>query len=498
MGRLALTVLLWCTMPLALAAPQSLQALIDAVPTGGTLRLAPGTYRGPATITKPMTLEGNGQATIQGDGLSTVLSIHADRVTVRGLRLRGSGDSQDRIDAGLLLQGSDHRVENNDIDDVLFGIHLRGAARSVIQGNRVTGKALTPGMRGDSLRLWNSRHNRIEDNRFQRGRDLTLTNSPDNTLLRNHFTDGRYGMHVIFSPRLHAEGNRLSHTGTGIVVLYSPQLTLRRNHVAHALTDGGAGIVLRESDDSLVENNQVLHCSVGLKIDSPPAGAGRLVVRGNHFAHNIIGMFFYGEGGGHQFSGNRFDNNLTTVAISAPGAGSANQWRENQWDDYQGFDRNRDQIGDTPHDVMLYADRIWMETPKASFFRNTPAFELLDFLERLAPFLHRIGCCRTRVRASASPPTALKPRGTDLRFCPQFTRRSLHHEPPHPPARGIQPVPGPDGWRARPDRASPASYQRARRHQRASAGLRGVALRAARQTLDAGACPEDPAVWRRL
>lgn len=386
MVRRALLCVLGLWLPLAQAAPQTLQSLIDATPAGGTLRLAPGSYLGPASIAKPLSLEGNGQAVIQGDGRSTVLSVNADGVTVRGLRLRGSGDSQDRADAGLLLQGAGHRVENNDIADVLFGIHLKGATHSLIRGNRVRGKALAPGLRGDSLRLWNSRHNRIEDNRFERGRDLTLTNSPDNTLLRNHFRDGRYGMHIIFSPRLRAEDNRLSHTGTGIVVLYSPGLTLRHNHVAHALTDGGAGIVIRESDDSLLENNQVLHCSVGLKVDSPPAGAGKLTVRGNHFAHNIIGLFFYGEGGGHQFSGNRFDNNLTTVAISAPGAGSANQWRENQWDDYQGFDLNRDQIGDTPHEVMLYADRIWMETPKASFFRNTPAFELLDFLERLAPF----------------------------------------------------------------------------------------------------------------
>jgi nitrous oxidase accessory protein len=27
-----------------------------------------------------------------------------------------------------------------------------------------------------------------------------------------------------------------------------------------------------------------------------------------------------------------------------------------------------------------------METPMATFFRNSPALELLDFLERLAPF----------------------------------------------------------------------------------------------------------------
>jgi nitrous oxidase accessory protein len=34
----------------------------------------------------------------------------------------------------------------------------------------------------------------------------------------------------------------------------------------------------------------------------------------------------------------------------------------------------------------VFADRIWMETPMATFFRNSPMLEMLDFLERLAPF----------------------------------------------------------------------------------------------------------------
>ena len=381
---------LW--LPLALAAPQALQPLIDATATGGTLHLGPGIYAGPASITRALTIEGAGKAVIQGDGRSTVLRVAANGVTLRGLRLRGSGDSHDRIDAGIQLEGDEHRVENNDLEDVLFGIHLKGVNHALIKGNRVTGKPFTTGLRGDSLRLWYSHHNRVEDNHFTLGRDLTLINSPDNQLLRNHFTDGRYGMHLIFSPRVLVQDNRLSNTGTGIVALYSPALTLRRNHVAHALTDGGGGIVLRDSNDSLIENNTVLHCSVGLKMDAPVAGGGHVIVRGNQFAYNIVGLFFSGEAGGHQLSNNRFDNNLTTVAISAPGTGSATQWRDNRWDEYQGFDRYRDQIGDTPHEVLLYADRIWMETPKATFFRNTPAFELLDFLERLAPFStpHRV------------------------------------------------------------------------------------------------------------
>ncbi len=368
------------------ASAASLQDLIDATPAGGTLRLAPGSYVGPVAIKKPMTLDGGGQARIVGPGRGTVLAVAANDVTLRGLHVRGSGESHDGVDAGILLEGDRHRVENNVIEDVLFGIHLRRVNGSRVANNRVTGKPLSQGMRGDAIRLWYSRHNAVLNNRFERGRDLTFANSPDNRVAGNRFRDGRYGMHVIFSPRLLIEDNHLSDTGTGIIVLYSPDLVLRGNHVAHALTGGGGGIVFKESHDALVEKNEVLHCSVGLRVDAPPESVGKLTVRNNRFAHNIIGLFFYGEEGGHAFFDNRFENNLTTVGISAPGAGSANVWRGNYWDDYQGFDRNHDGIGDTPHEIYLFADRIWMETPLATFFRNSPVLETLDFLERLAPF----------------------------------------------------------------------------------------------------------------
>ena len=377
-----------CTLAIASASASapSLQALIDATPRGATLRLAPGVYAGPATIRAPMVVEGGHQAGIQDNGRGTVIRVEADDVTLRGLRLQGSGDSHDGVDAGLLLQGNGHVVEDNDFEDVLFGIHLKAVNRARVLGNRVTGKALSMGLRGDAIRLWNSHDNRVEDNTFVRARDITLANSPHNRITGNRFTDGRYGMHLIFSPHLHIEGNQLTYTGTGIVGLYSADLTIRNNHIAHALTDGGAGIVIKESPQSRVEGNQILHCGVGLKADASLDVDNALVVRGNQFAHNIVALFLYGEVGGHQFMDNRFENNLTTVAVSAPGVASANQWQGNAWDEYQGFDRNHDGVGDTAHELFMFADRIWMETPMATFFRNSPALEMLDFLERLAPF----------------------------------------------------------------------------------------------------------------
>ena len=369
----------------AQAAPP-LQPLIDATPAGGVLRPAPGRYAGPATVAKPMTLDGGGKAILEGGGRGTVLRLAASGAVVRGLRLTGSGDSHDGIDAGLLIEGDDNLVENNALDDVLFGIHLRQGNRNRILNNRITGRPAPRGARGDGLRLWNSRWNRIEGNAFARVRDLTFANSPDNRILGNTLTDGRYGMHLVFSPRAHVENNRLSDTDTGIAVLYSPDLVLRGNTVAHALDGGGAGIAIKDSGSALVEGNEILHCAAGLSANAPLNTEAVLTVRGNRFAHNVVGLYFYGEKGGHRIEANRFENNLTQVAVSAAGVGEANLWRGNAWSDYQGFDRDGNGIGDTPHEVWLYSDRIWMETPRAKFFANSPALELLDLLERLAPF----------------------------------------------------------------------------------------------------------------
>lgn len=380
-----LTFLLATLLGMAQAAPP-LQPLIDATPAGGTLRPAPGIYAGPAVVAKPITLDGGGKATLAGNGRGTVLTLATSGATLRGLRLTGSGDSHDGIDAGLLVAGDDNLVEHNAIDDVLFGIHLRQGNRNRIRANRVTGRAAPRGARGDGLRLWNSRHNRIEGNAFRTVRDLTFANSPDNLILRNTLADGRYGMQFVFSPRARVEGNRLADTDTGIAVLYSPDLVLRGNTIAHALDGGGAGLSLKDSGGALVEDNEILHCAAGLSANAPLNAETALTVRGNRFAHNIVGMYFYGEQGGHKIVDNRFENNLTQVAVSAAGVGAANDWTGNLWSDYQGFDRDGDGIGDTPHEVWLYSDRIWMETPRAKFFANSPALELLDFLEKLAPF----------------------------------------------------------------------------------------------------------------
>jgi len=367
-------------------ANQPLQAWLDTALPGTTLRLPPGKYRGPAIINKPLTVEGNGKVVVDAGGRGTVLTIKADRVTIRGLTLRGSGDSHDTIDGAIMAEGKELLIENNVLEDVLFGISLHKTTDSIVRGNRIRSRPVDSAERGDGMRLWYSTGNRIENNDIAQMRDLTVSNSPRNRFTGNTIHDSRRAFNFLFSHRSIVEGNLLDKNSTGVISLNSEGMVIRNNRILHAMDASGAGIALKETSAALIYGNEIVHCAHGIMADSPMDPINRIVFINNIIAHNVTGIYFYGAKGGHIAINNTFKSNLWPVTIIGDGDPMNDFWWGNSWDNYEGFDLDGDGLGDKPHELYAWADRIWMDTPSATFFRSTPVLELLDFLERLAPF----------------------------------------------------------------------------------------------------------------
>lgn len=374
------------SLSLAAVAQQSLQIWLDMALPGSVLRLPAGQYRGPATISKPLTLEAQGKVIIDGGGKGTVLTVKSDNVTVRGLILRGSGGSHDSIDGGIMAEGNRLLIENNVVEDVLFGISLHKSNDSVVRGNRIRSRPVDSADRGDGIRLWYSTGNRIENNDIAQIRDITVSNSPRNRYTGNTIRDSRRAFNFLFAHRSLVEGNLLEKNSTGIIALNSDGLIIRNNRILHAMDASGAGVALKETSAALVQGNEIVHCAHGIMADSPMNPINRIVFIDNTIAHNITGIYFYGAKGGHIAINNTFKSNLWPVTIIGDGDPMNDIWWGNSWDTYEGFDLDGDGFGDKPHELHAWADRIWMETPSATFFRNSPVLELLDFLERLAPF----------------------------------------------------------------------------------------------------------------
>jgi nitrous oxidase accessory protein len=363
------------------------QNLVDAASPGSVLKVPPGNYSGPVVVSKPLVIEGSGTASIDGGGKGTVMVLQTSGATLRGLTLKGSGNSHDSDDACLNLRGNRNIVENNVITDCLFGIDLKQADKNLVRGNRITSKPVDLGLRGDGIRIWYSMDNRIEENTIVDSRDTVVWYSKGNVITRNVTTGSRYSLHFMFSHENVVEGNRYVDNAVGVYVMYTDGVVIRNNVISHATGATGLGIGFKEASNGLVEGNDVVYCSVGISSDlSPYEPDTKIRIRGNRLAYNGIGLNFVSDKTDNIMESNTFEGNLVQVAVGGAGSAQRNEWRDNYWDDYQGFDRDRDGKGDTAYELYAYADQIWMEIPQAMFFKTAPAMEVLDFLERLAPF----------------------------------------------------------------------------------------------------------------
>ena len=363
------------------------QDLVDAAPTGSVLNVPAGIYAGPVVLDKPLTIEGAGKVTIDAGDRGTVFSMQTNGAILRGIHLTGSGDSHDTDDSCLDVRGHHNRIEKLVIDNCLFGIDLKQSNDNVVIGNKVRSKPADVGVRGDGLRLWYSHRNLLEGNEISDSRDMVAWYSNTNTYRRNVGTRSRYSIHFMFAKDNIVEDNRFIDNAVGVYFMYTEGGVLRNNLISHATGATGMAIGFKEASNTLIEGNEIIYCAVGIGSDlSPFQPDSKIWIKNNRFAYNGIAIQFTSELGGNVVTDNVFEGNLTNVVQSGRGKAGLNEWHGNYWDDYTGFDRNGDGVGDTPYELYAYADQIWIEMPTARFFKTAPVMELLDFLERLAPF----------------------------------------------------------------------------------------------------------------
>ncbi len=363
------------------------QELVDKAPEGSVLKPPAGTYAGPVLVNKPLVIDGSNGVTISGGGRGTVFTLETDKATMKNLRLTASGGAHDTDDACLNVRGNSNTIENLRIDDCLFGIDLKQADGNIIRRNRIASKNYELGERGDAIRLWYSKKNLVEANEIIDSRDTVAWYSDGNIFRGNIGRSSRYSLHFMFARDNVVEKNEFYDNAVGVYLMYTDGAVVRDNLISHANGAAGMAVGMKEASGAIIEGNEIIYCAVGIGSDLSPFEPGsRVVIRNNRIAYNGIGIHFLADREGHFIENNIFEGNMSHVAVAAAGTAMSNLWRGNYWDDYQGFDRNRDGFGDRPYELYAYADQIWMEIPDARFFRNSPVLEALDVLERLAPF----------------------------------------------------------------------------------------------------------------
>jgi nitrous oxidase accessory protein len=349
--------------------------------SGDTVLVRGGVHAGPLVVGKSVRLIGEGQPVIDGRGQGTVVRLEASSSVLRGFKIRSSGDLLAREDAGVLAAAPDLRIEDNTLEDVLFGIYLRRAPRSVVRGNAIRGKDLPVARRGDLIRLWYSDDARVEANSTAAGRDAVLWYSSNLTVRDNRFAGGRYGLHFMYCHDASVEGNVLCDNSVGAFLMYSRRLRLGRNWIANNRGASGYGIGLKDVDLGMIAGNVVASNKVGFFLEHASAAFEQ-----NLLADNDKGVVIFPSAEGNRFEANSFlENGEQVVMEGFAGTMTSNLWKGNFWSDYRGYDSDGDGRGDLAYRPMRLFERLAERNPVLRLLSESPSARAIDFAARLFP-----------------------------------------------------------------------------------------------------------------
>ena len=368
-------------------AGRSLQASVDRAGPDAVLCLAPGRHDGPVKIRRRVTLWGPRAAVVRSRGTGTTIDVRAPGTRLVGFTVDGSGRRHDLRDSAVAVHADDVRVEGLHVVRAVFGILADQVHRLVARGNEIDGNPRQArGMRGDGIRLWETRESTIADNVVRNSRDVVVWYSPGNRIVRNHVEHGRYGTHFMYSHDNVVERNEYLGNAVGVFIMYSHGIAVRRNRFLDSHGAGGMGVGLKDSGNIVLTGNQFVRDATGLYVDTSPSTPGDVDrIERNRFQLCDTAIVFHGEARGNEIHDNLLSSNRLQVAVEGGGDARDAAWSGNHFDDYVGYDLDGDGTGDVPYELRRLSTHLSSGVPTLAFFTGTPAFGVVDALGKVVP-----------------------------------------------------------------------------------------------------------------
>jgi nitrous oxidase accessory protein len=386
--------------PLAAAETRlDLAALLEAAPDGATITLEPGIYTGNVVIDRPVTIDGDGHASIVGDRTGIVITVAAPGTTIRGVTVSGSGPGPSGSPAGIRIEADDTVIEGVLVTDSYIGISVASASRIRIvdshvigrsgsvggDGHAVGGDDLIGGGRGDGISLWHVDGVLVRNTTVEGVRDAIFVSFGSGTLIDgNRLVDSRYGIHSMFAGSLTLAENVVSGNLSGAVLMYGgPALVLRNQLIDSTSASTGFGLLIKDVADVEVVENVLVRNRVGIHVDGPASGASPIRFTANTILDNQVGVAFYPSAEA-TFMANSFVGNVVQVLQQGRGTADGVRWSDrghgNHWSTYRGYDNGLGK-GTTPHAEGSTVERVLVRAPVLMPLASSPAFRLIRAIE---------------------------------------------------------------------------------------------------------------------
>ena len=362
---------------------QSVKKAIALAKAGDTVIVHGGHYKeGTITIDKRLVFIGKGLPTLDGQKKHEVVSIHADSVVIDGFKIIKSAYATITDPCGIKVYNRSHvLIQNNVLDDNFFGIYLQNCQKCTIKNNYLKAYGTEEQQLGNGIHCWKSNDILIIANRIDGHRDgIYLEFVYDSLIWRNISTNNiRYGLHFMFSHSDTYVSNVFKKNGAGVAVMYTKNVKMFNNYFAENWGDSAYGLLLKDISDSYIFNNRFARNTSGIYME----GTSRIKVEKNVFESNGWGMKIQASCMDNEIVNNNYLKN--TFDISTNGSLVLNTFNANYWDKYEGYDLDKNGIGDVPyHPLSLFAV-LTEKTPSAMLLYRSFMITLLDKSEKVLP-----------------------------------------------------------------------------------------------------------------
>ena len=364
---------------------KTLTAGLKAAIDNDTVLVDAGHYREKnLVINKSIILIGINYPVLDGEKKYEIISIKADGVVVDGFKIIHTGISSLQDLSGIKIYDCKNViVKNNILEDTFFGIYTQNGINCTVENNRLTANSKGEQQNGNGIHCWKSENMRIIGNHVTGHRDGIYLEFVTNSIIRRNISvkNVRYGLHFMFSNDDTYVANIFKNNGSGVSVMFSKRIKMFNNYFEENWGDAAYGILLKEISDGHMEGNHFSKNTSAIYME----GANRILMKRNTFENNGWALKIQASCMDVVLEKNNFIGN--TFDVGTNGSLVLNRFTNNYWDKYEGYDLNKDKIGDVPYRPVSMFSMIVEKYPTAMILFRTFITTLLDKTEKILPSL---------------------------------------------------------------------------------------------------------------
>ena len=363
----------------------TIKSALQVCNNGDTVSVEKGTYKeGNITISKSILFKGIGYPILDGEKKFEILSIKANNVTVIGFYVQHSGFATLDDPGGIKIYNSNNvSILNNQLYDNFFGIYIQYGKNCIVKGNKIIAFGKEEQKIGNGIHCWKSDSLQIIANNIKGHRDGIYFEFVTHSIIwRNISTNNiRYGLHFMFSNNDSYITNVFKNNGAGVAVMFTKNVIMIDNTFTQNWGDAAYGLLLKEISDSYILGNHFFKNTSGIFME----GTNRIEVKNNVFEDNGWAMKIQASCMDNLIENNNFLGN--TFDVGTNGSLVLNIFNKNYWDKYEGYDLDKNNIGDVPYHPLSLFSVIVEKNPPAMLLYRSFIISLLDKSEKIIPSL---------------------------------------------------------------------------------------------------------------